>query len=129
MDLRTRAGVHDQVSPCSIESRDISAISSASSQPGQASVASSDMISDLGLDGGGRPRRQTRGCSRQELHQFLDAALELRIMAMQDLHGILLHHDVRIDAVAFDDPTAFRIGGAELWHIDDARRRATGRVP
>ena len=35
-------------------------------------------------------------------------------MAMQDLHGILLHNDVRIDAGTFDDPSAIRVGGAEL---------------
>src|SRR5579862_7147685 len=39
---------------------------------------------------------------------------------MQHLDRVLLDHDVRVDAVALDDPAPLGVRGAELRHVDDA---------
>src|SRR6202165_12290 len=113
----TRAGVHDQVRPSSIRSRDISAISRASDARARASVERWDMSGRrLRLDRRCRPPRQPGRRTRQEFHQLLHAAFQLRVMPLQHGDRILIDHDVRIDAVTFDDPVTVRIRRTELRH-------------
>src|SRR4051812_16652222 len=46
------------------------------------------------------------------------SALELRVAAVEDGLDVVFHHDVRIDAVPFDDPLAFQGDAAGLRHED-----------
>src|ERR1700730_7358411 len=116
MKCCTRDGVQDQVSPFSIKSRDISAISRASPARASPNVASSDISTSFRLDGRGGPARQARRGGRQALHELLHAPLQLRIMAFHDFHRVLFDDDIRIHTMSLDDPTAVLIRRAELWH-------------
>jgi hypothetical protein len=40
----------------------------------------------------------------------------LRVAAFQDLDRVLFNHDVRVDAMTFDDPLPALIRRPELWH-------------
>ena len=59
------------------------------------------------------------GCL-QSRHYFRDAAFKLRIFSVQSRLRIVVHFNVRIDAVAFDDPLAFRVGQARAGTEDPA---------
>src|ERR1700676_1103737 len=73
-----------------------------------------------GLDGRGRTGRQTGRRGRQMLHEFLNAALQLGIMAFQYLHRVLFDGDIRIHSVSLDYPAAVLIRRTELWHKNGA---------
>src|ERR1700678_2362088 len=139
MKCCTRAGVQDQVSPCSMRSRDISAISRACDNRANPSVASSDISVHLGFHRRRGPMRQTGRSGGQELHEFLNPALQLRVASLHDLHRVLFDDDIRIHPVPFDDPPAVCIRRAELWHkysaaveqramVGDADRAAPGAL-
>ena len=49
-------------------------------------------------------RWQIEAFCLQPLLHFLDRAIELLIFAFEFFSGIIVHHDVRINSVTFDDP-------------------------
>src|SRR4030095_1451200 len=85
--------------------------------------------SAIGVRPGWR-RWQIEAFCLQPLLRFLDRAIKLLIFAFEFFSGIVVHHDVRINSVAFDDPL-FAVFGVkrelrfeELSAIDKRQRFA-----
>src|SRR4029453_18012723 len=77
-------------------------------QPGTASRGMAYEIA-LGSTSGiavrpGWRRWQIEAFCLQPLLHFLNGAIKLLIFAFEFFSGIVVHHDVRINSVAFDDP-------------------------
>src|ERR1019366_8849003 len=64
-----------------------------------------------------RPLGPLRRLLLQPLHEFGDAALQLRVLALDDRLRIVVHFDIRIYAVPLDDPLAFQVGESELRNV------------
>src|SRR5262245_18567106 len=64
--------------------------------------------------------RPTRRLRLEFVHGLGDGTFELRIMSVHHRLGIILHFDVRIDAVPLDNPLAFRIGKTKLRNVHNA---------
>ncbi len=104
MKCCTRAGVQDQVSPCSIRSRDISAMSRASVDRASPNMASSDIASTAAVSIGGK-------------HEFVDVTrLERR------MPGIRNHAKVRFGPCPMQIPGAGRGAHDVVAPLHDGRR-------